>query len=101
MLGLGDARHDDPVEIGEDVGERLGLFGGVGREGGADLTGLDLGGDREGRDALAVVGDPVDEFVGGGAELLGRHTPSLGTCTFPTTLPTPRVAPRRRRREVK
>ena len=65
--------HHDPVEVGEHLGERLGLLGGFDGERGRHLAGLDPRRDRQVRNPLAVVGDPVDQLVGGGAELLGSH----------------------------
>ena len=73
MLGLGDAGDDDPLEVGQDLGEGLGLVRGLRGQRGPDLAGAHLRGHGELRHPLAVVGDPVDEGVAGGAELLGRH----------------------------
>lgn len=74
MLGLGDAGHNDLLEIAQHRGEFLRCLRRAARKGLPDLTRTDLGSNGQAGDALAMIGDPVDESVTGGAELLGRHT---------------------------
>ena len=63
VLPVGEAGHDDAVEVGEHVGERLGRGGRVLGQHGADVAGLHLAADRVLLDPLQVVGDPVDQGV--------------------------------------
>ena len=63
MLPVGDARHDDTVEVGQHVGERLGLGRRVFGQHRPNVAGLDLRSHRVLLDALHVVGDPVDQRV--------------------------------------
>ncbi len=77
VLPVREAGEDEGVEVGEDVGEGLGLVGRRGGELGGDGAGLDLGHDGTVGEGGAVVGEPVDELMAVGAELFGGHF-SLG-----------------------
>ncbi len=78
MLPMGQAGHDQLVDIVEDRGERLALAGGLSGQGGLEIAGFDLGHDRALTDGLAVVGDQVDQLVAVLAELFGGHLGSPG-----------------------
>ena len=73
VLPVRDAGQHDPVEVGEDGGERLALLGRGAGQGRADLAGGDLRAHRQRVDPGPVVGDPVDDLVAVLAELLGSH----------------------------
>ena len=70
---MGDAGHQVALEIGEDVGHGLRLVRRGGGQLGGDLAGCGLGADRVFFDLAHVVGHPVDELVGVGAEFIGGH----------------------------
>ena len=77
-LPVRDPRHDDPVEVRQHRFHVLRLLRGVGGEPRPDLPGLHLGHHRPTRDALAVVGDPVDQAVAQAAELIRGHARCSG-----------------------
>ena len=72
-LPVGDARENLLLHVAEDGGEVFSLFGGIGRQRGADLPGFHLGEHGQGFDALLVLGEPVDHGVAPAAELFGTH----------------------------
>ena len=67
---MGEAGQDQAVHVGENRVERLALLGRHRRKAGADFAGLDAGEDREGGDALLVIGDPIHHGVAPAAEVL-------------------------------
>ncbi len=60
---MGDARQDLPLDVGEDLGERLGLLRWGGGQGRAQLPRPEAGQDRELLPLGQIPGDPVDETV--------------------------------------
>ncbi len=81
MLPVGEAGHDDAVEIGEDGVEGFGRLGRVGGERGFDIAGRGARHDGAFGDGGAVVGDAVDDLVAEAAKLFGCHIINT-TCTF-------------------
>ena len=73
MLNLGHARDDDAVEVGQYLAERLGLLRCVARQLARHLPRRHLRLDRQLRDPATVIGDPVDQLVTSGPELLRPH----------------------------
>ena len=73
MLPVGDAGHDDAIEVGEDGVERFGRLRWVGGEGRFDFAGRGACHDGAGGDGGAVVGNAVDDLVAEAAELFGSH----------------------------
>ena len=55
-----DAGQEDVVEVAQDRRERLGVFGRLGRQPGADVAGRDLGEHRQIADALEVIRRPLE-----------------------------------------
>jgi hypothetical protein len=74
---VSDAGHDDAIEVGEHLAERLDTGGRVLGECGADVAGLHLTGHWVLLDVLQVLGDPVDECVAVLAEVVGSHRAKL------------------------
>ena len=72
-LPVGDAGQDHALDVGQDVLERLGMLGGMGRERRPDVTGRDRGQHRPPLDRLHVSGDPLDDLGAVAPELVGRH----------------------------
>ena len=73
VLPVGQARHDELIEVGEQRVERLARLRGLGRQGAAYVAGRHPGEDRQVVQAGPVVGDPVDGCMALAAELLGTH----------------------------
>ena len=73
VLYLGDPGHDFPLQLGEQI-RRSGLrFGRGAAEGAAYVARFYPGAHRALLDGAAVVGDPVDQLVSGGAEFFWGH----------------------------
>ena len=73
VLPEGEAGEDEFVEVGENVGEGLGLVGRRGGQAGGDVAGLVGAHDGTGGEGCVIVGEPVDELVTVFAELFGGH----------------------------
>src|ERR1035438_321052 len=73
MLKVGEAGHDDAVEVGQDGVERLGRLRWVGGEGGFDFAGCRPRHHGPGGYGGPVVGNAVDDLVAEAAELFGSH----------------------------
>ena len=74
VLPLGEAGHDDTFDVGHHLLERLGRGRRVFGELRSHVSGGDGRADRTLLDRADVVGDPVDQVVAVGAELIGCHT---------------------------
>ena len=72
-LPMRDAGQDQPVHVREDGLEGLPLRGGVGRQRGADLPGLDRRADRQRLDALLVGRYPIHQRMAPAPKLLRAH----------------------------
>ncbi|MNE62835.1 hypothetical protein D3C80_1581440 [compost metagenome] len=73
MLPVGQAGHDQLVDVLEDLLERLTLSRRRGWQCRLEVTGLNLGHDRQFADTLAVVGDQVDQLVAMFAKFFRAH----------------------------
>ena len=73
MLPLGQPGHDDSLDVGHHDVERFGLGRWMLGELRAHVAGGDGRSDGALLDRADVVGDPVDQVVAVGAELVGRH----------------------------
>ena len=73
MLHLGDARGDDRFEIGDQITRRISALRRLGGQRSPNVA--RLYGRPHGTifDRDTTVDQPVDQFVSGGAELLGGH----------------------------
>ena len=85
VLPLREAGHDDSIEVGHHGGERLGFGRRVVGQRGSHVAGRDRRLHRPLVDLGDVVGDPVDQRVAAGAELLGCHGSIVSVC-----VPSPR-----------
>ena len=77
-----DARHDQVPEVVQHHLEPLALLGGLQRERGPHITGLDLCQDRELAYLVEVGGDPIDDIPCVRAKVLRRHVPGDSTHRF-------------------
>ena len=73
MLPVGEAGHDDAVEIGQDGVEGFGRLRGVGGQGSFDFAGRGARHHGALSDGGAVVGDAIDDLVAEAAKLFGSH----------------------------
>ena len=78
VLPMGEARNDHGVQIGDDVGERLGSFRRMFWERCSDVSRLHIRKDTPVADTFDVVDDPVDHLVAVLAELVWRHGRIVG-----------------------
>ena len=80
MLPVGEAGHDDSVEIGQDRVEGFGLLRRIGGQGRLDFA--RRGSRHHGAfgDGGAIVGDAVDDLVAEVAKFFRRHSPSKIAC---------------------
>ena len=78
MLHLGDPRSDDRFEIGDQLTRRISTLRRLGGQRSPNVARVD--GRTHGTifDRDTTVDQPVDQFVSGGAELLGVMARSLG-----------------------
>ena len=100
MLPVGEAGHDHPVEVGHEAAKGSGSVGGCSGSAARTSPGSASGWTGCRSTALEVVGDPVDELVAAGAELVGGHgsiarRPDACRSRRPKMTPA-RGAPRRR-----
>ncbi len=70
---MGDARHDDLIEVAQDDVERLRLLGNDVRKHRPYLPGLDRRGNRSVVDGLHVPGKPLNDFMPMPTELVRGH----------------------------
>ena len=73
MVPVGDGRHDEAIEIGEDGLHGLAALGTAGGQSVGELAGLD---GRKHGVALGmseIIGDPIDRLVAVAAEFVGSH----------------------------
>jgi hypothetical protein len=68
-----EGRHDDSIEVRDDCLERFRLDRRRCRKLTLDVAGFGAGHHRQRGGAGAVVGDPVDNAVTGGAKFFGGH----------------------------
>ena len=73
MIPMCEPGHDQSVKILEQRLERLGIFGRLIGEARQNITGRELREDREGREPLAIVGDPSRHPFGGGDKGVAAH----------------------------
>ena len=73
VLYLGNTRYDHTVQVGQQGAELICFRGGCRGQGCANLAGFDLRPYRQFGNALAVVGDPVDQGVTRLAKVFGCH----------------------------
>jgi hypothetical protein len=73
VLPAREIGDDEPIDVGEDRRERLRPEGWYRREPGRDRPWLHPREDRPLLDGREVVGDPVDDLVGGNTEGLRVH----------------------------
>ena len=81
VVPVRDPRHDDAVEVGDDACEVAALLRWLGGHERRHLARLHAAHHRQLADALAVVGDPVDQLVAERAELVGIHRCSQVRCS--------------------
>ena len=79
MLPKRKSGQDDPIQIGDDLAEVFRLVRRRGRQCVADLAGPGSGHHRPLRQALVVVGQPVDELVAITTEFLRCHANPRGS----------------------
>ena len=82
VLPVGDARHDDLLEILEDRLHGLPPGRGDGRDHLLDVARLEPGDDGVFLDIFEIIGDPVHELVPGAPEILVFHGNLLGPGPF-------------------
>jgi hypothetical protein len=68
-----EGRHHDSIEVRDDRLEGFGLGRWRCRKLTLDVAGFRAGHHGQRAGARAIVGDPVDEAVAGGAKLFGGH----------------------------
>src|SRR4051812_8993060 len=70
---MGERRHDEAVDVGEDFFDRLAAFRWRLREFRDELARADLREHRESFDVLEVVGDPVNNRSAMASEIVSTH----------------------------